>query len=146
MAYGTAAGVAALTPTFTRDGAFYDAGASDTATTPTLAQVNTWLDEVSALMDNALATEAFITPVTDADVLPILNGYVQGIVHDLVHFSRKAGRFYSKRALDAGSSPFNLITSEITDWVKANYEGFVNQGVPQIDGVRPKSAASMTML
>jgi len=146
MAYGTAAGVAALTPMYTDDGEFKDAGASDVATNPTLTQVEAWLDDVSKLMDTALAEEAFVTPVTDTDIVPILDLYVEGIVHDLVHYSRKAGRFYSKRALDSGSSPFNTISTEIHDWVKMKANGFANLGLARLSGVRPSSWASFDLL
>jgi len=146
MTYGTVAGVAALTPMYTDDGAFRDAGASDVATNPSLTQVTGWLSDVSALMDAALAEEAFITPVTDTDILPILDLYVEGIVHDIVHYSRKAGRFYSKRALDAGSSPFNTISDEITDWVADKANGFANLGLARLTGVRPKSSATFDLL
>lgn len=139
MSYGTAAGVGGLSPTFSDNGEFFDDGISSTASKPSLSQVVEWLTQVSALMDTAMSDEGFTVPVTLAAVLPELDLLVNGIVKDLVDFSRKSGRFYTKRSLDAGVAPFMAIDKELHDWVKRKTRGFTNQGVPKPDPSRSEA-------
>lgn len=140
MAYGSAAGVAALSSMWTGGGEF------KTTTKPTLAQVTEWLTQVSSLIDTAIADEGFTTPVTDTDLTPEINLLVNGIVKDLVDYSRKAGRFYSKQALDAGTSPFMTIDEEIQKWVQRKTIGFEAQGLTRLDDIRGRSVASFDLL
>lgn len=125
MSYGSAAGVGGLSALWS------DSGTFTTSTRPTLAQVNTWLDEVSALVDTALADEGFTVPVTVAGVVKELDLLVNGIVKDLCDYSHGAGRFFSERAIDAGISPFITIDKEVHAWVQRKSVGFENQGVPK---------------
>lgn len=139
MTYGTADGVGGLSPTFSDDGSFYDDAISQTATKPTLTQVEEWLAQVSSLMDTALSDEGFTVPITNTSVLPEINLLVNGITKDLVDYSRKSGRFYAKRSLDAGTSPFMAIDEELHEWVKRKTQGFVNLGVPRPDAARSQA-------
>ena len=125
MSYGSAAGVGGLSALWS------DSGTFTTSTRPTLAQVNTWLDEVSALVDTALKDEGFTVPVTVAGVVKELDLLVKGIVKDLCDYSHGAGRFFSERAIDAGISPFITIDKEVHAWVQRKSVGFENQGVPK---------------
>lgn len=125
MSYGSAAGVGGLSALWS------DSGTFTASTRPTLTQVNTWLDEVSALVDTALEDEGFTTPVTVAGVVKELDLLVNGIVKDLADYSHGAGRFFSERAIEAGLSPFMTIDKEVHAWVQRKSVGFANQGVPQ---------------
>jgi len=123
MSYGSAAGVGALSALYSSSGTF------TVSTTPTLAAVNNWLDEVSALLDTALEDEGFATPVTTAAIVKELDLLVNGITVDLVNYSHNAGRFYTEQALKAGVSPFMTIDKEVHEWVKRKSVGFEAQGL-----------------
>jgi len=146
MSYGSVAGVAALSPMWTRDGSFYDDGASETATDPSLSQVTTWLEEVSSMLDTAMADAGFVVPVTEAAVLPQFNLLVNGIVKDIVDYSRKSGRFFIKKALDSGLSPFAAIDQELHDWVIRKTVGLEGQGVLKDDDVIGRNVATFDLL
>jgi len=67
--YGDLDGVSALLPSI---------GEYSSTSTPTEAQVYTWLDEASALINGALAGAGYsITVAGDALILPVLSGMTQ---------------------------------------------------------------------
>ena len=140
MSYGSAAGVAALSPMWT------DSGSFTASTNPTLTQVNTWIGEVSKMLDSVLADEGFTTPVTDTDVTPMLDLLVNGFVTDLVNYSRKSGRFYSKKQLDEGASPFMTIDKEVHEWVARKAIGLQALGVEVNEDIRGRHVASIDLL
>lgn len=127
MAYGTAAGVADLSAQWT------DSGSFTVSTRPALATVNGWLDDVSAIIDTALADEGFTVPVTLAAVVKELDLLAEGLVKDLCDAAHSTGRFYSERALFSGRSPMVIVDKEIHEWVKRKSVGFENQGVPKTE-------------
>jgi len=133
--YGTADNVAAMSSVWSRGGHFYD---DDdiyvTATVPSLAQVEIWLTQFSAVVDLALRVEGFNTPLVDDIAVGAITPIVEGVVADMVHWSHKAGRFYSKKMLESGISPIRAITKELNDWVAANLIGLQNSGVPGVPG------------
>jgi hypothetical protein len=116
--YGTAAGVAALDP--------LDADTTThtflSTTFPTLQEVVNWIDEVSAIMNVALAGAGITTPVSQATVKKMLGAYVQEIVADLCHFAHGTGRFYTDRQIEKGVSPITQIRRDIASWVN-DYAG-----------------------
>jgi hypothetical protein len=127
MAYGSAVGVAALSALWATGAG----GTFDVNSRPTLAQVNTWLDEVSKLLDTALNDQGFDTPVTVTAVTGELGLLVNGVVKDLCDYSHGAGRFFTEKALDAGISPFMTVDKELHEWVKRKIVGLEKQGVPR---------------
>lgn len=127
MSYGTASGVGAMNALWS------DSGSFTAATTPTSAQVNGWLDNVSAMVDTALADEGFTVPVVLAAVVKELDLLVEGIVSDLVDAAHRTGRFYTENILTRGLSPFITIDKEVHAWVQRKSVGFENQGVPKVD-------------
>lgn len=140
MSYGSAAGVAALSALYA-DGT---TGLFTTGTRPTLAQVNVWLDEVSKLVDTALADQGFTVPVTLTTVTGELGLLVNGIVKDLADYSHGAGRFFTEKALEYGISPFMTVDKELHNWVARKVVGLENQGVPR--NTQGRSVASFEML
>jgi len=125
MAYGSAAGVAALSALWT-DGT---TGLFTPTTRPTLAQVTTWLDQVSKLLDTALNDQGFDTPVTVTAVTGEFGLLVEGIVKDLCDYSHGAGRFFTEKALEAGINPFMTVDKELHEWVKRKIVGLEKQGL-----------------
>jgi len=127
MSYGSAAGVGELSALYSDNGSF------TVSTTPTLTTVNTWLAQVSALVDTALADEGFTVPIVVAGIVQELDLLVNGIVKDLVDWSHGAGRFFTEHALEAGLSPFMTIDKEVHAWVQRKSVGLENQGVPKTE-------------
>lgn len=128
MSYGAATDVAALAGTWTLNGAF------TTATNPTLAQVNAWLEDVSDLMDLALAQHRFEIPIDTglanySKISNILSNVVVPLVADLCHAANSSGRFFTQKAIEFGMSPMKVITKDINAWVDSNADGLVALGM-----------------
>jgi len=141
MTYGTVQGVADLSSMWT------DGGSFSASTVPTSTVVSGWLEDVSNLLDTALEDECFTTPITVAEAVSMCDLLVEGIVKDLVDYSHGAGRFFTKKALDAGISPFMAIDEEIHDWVKRKTVGLEKHGVPRNESeVAGRSTASFAVL
>jgi hypothetical protein len=121
--YGTTGGVAALTKRYTNGSAVFDG-----TTNPTSTTVTTWLAEISSMVNMALATSGFAVPITDADVTPALDGFVNAMTADLVHAANSTGRFFSERALENGVSPIKAINNDVIAWVENMAAGLVVLG------------------
>jgi hypothetical protein len=110
--------VAALSRRYT------NAGTYDVTTNPTLAQVETWIDQVSGTVNILLAEKGFVIPVTQADAVLALQGVVVEAVSDLCRAANSAGRFFTDRALERGVAPMKIIRQEMADWIGEHAEGF----------------------
>jgi hypothetical protein len=128
MAYGTEANVGALARVWTTNGSW------SATTLPTSTQVNSWLDQVSAIMDTALAGSGFTVPVTQATAVKAIASYVEQAVADLCHASNSSGRFFTDRALERGISPMAAIRKEINDWVVESAAGLEALGAARQTG------------
>jgi len=120
--YGSAADVAALTSLYTISGAY------TTATIPTLANVEAWIDQVSAIMNSALAAQGFVIPVTQADAVLAIKSFVIEAVTDLSHAANSAGRYYTDTALQRGDSPMSGVRRGILSWVEMFASGLGELG------------------
>jgi hypothetical protein len=120
--YGAASDVAALTELYCISGAY------TTATIPTLAQVEGWIDQVSAIMNAALAGSGFVVPVTQADSVLAIKSYVIQAATDLAHAANSAGRFFTDQALQRGVNPMSAIRKEVMDWVGMFADGLAGLG------------------
>lgn len=126
MAYGTVLGVASYCGSITNT-----AGEFDSDTIPKYHHVTAWLNQVSALMDTALAKEGFTTPVTEATSVLALTNIIEQLVTDLCMWANRAGRFYTERSQQYGVSPWKVITNDILMWVDDNAPGLESNGVPR---------------
>jgi hypothetical protein len=130
--YGSIADVAGRTP-----GAYLNtSGTFDTTTMPTLAQVETYIDEISAIMNAALADARFVVPVTQTDAKKAIGAIVNDLAADKTHAKNSSGRFFTERALNSSLSIYEQISREIKSWVEANAQGLENLGAtrnPAID-------------
>ena len=115
--YGAASDVAALTELYTSSGSY------TTGTIPTLAQVEGWIDQVSAILNAALAGQGFVVPLTQADSVLAVKSYVIQAAVDLAHAANSAGRFFTDQALQRGVNPMSAIRKEILDWVEMFADG-----------------------
>lgn len=139
MAYSSVEQVAALSGMWTRAGEFFDEDEDALppvqSTQPSLTQVDTWLDQVSAQMDLALAQHWFVTPIDEisaGSAFMAVSAYVSQLVADLVHAANSSGRFFTDRAVERGITPMQQILSDLETWVNTNETGFVAMGVPQV--------------
>ncbi len=121
--YGTASGVAAYVGVFTASGSF------TTATKPTLAQVEAWIDQVSALLNTALAQRGFTVPMTQVDAVLAAKSTVEQLVSDLASAANSSGRFFSERFLEKGVSNWAIIRNDISAWVEEYASGLEELGV-----------------
>lgn len=121
MAYGTAAGVAALAPRYANNGTF------NSTTRPTAAHVTAWLSQVNSLLDTALAEFGFTVPITDGDITPMLDFFVNEEVAALVEGANGSGRFGPTDKKSSGRGRI-AIMNDARDWVKANAAGLERMG------------------
>lgn len=132
MSYGTPAGVASYSGTWTRGGVFYNASSSPTVvapTKPTYTQVETWLTQLSDMFDTALSNEGFQVPVVATKSANAITMKVETLCADLVAYANGLGRLYTDRAINSGA--LTLLNKEINDWVHNNLTGLTNDGVPR---------------
>lgn len=120
--YGSAAGVASYVGVYTSAGSF------STATNPTLAHVESWIDQVSALLNTALAARGFTVPLTQPDVVLAAKSLVEQLVSDLAHAANSSGRFFSERFLERGVSHWYVIRQDISNWVEEYASGIEELG------------------
>jgi hypothetical protein len=120
--YGSVADVAALTKRFTLNGEF------TTATTPTLAQVEKFLDTASAWINTYLAENGFTIPVTQADVKIVLDGLAVEAAADLVQVVNSAGRFFTEKAVERGLDPYRILQREVSGRLAEMATGFEKLG------------------
>lgn len=120
--YGTAAGVAGYVGVYTASGSF------TTGTLPTLANVEAWIDQVSALLNTALAKRGFTVPLTQADAVLAAKSLVEQLVSDLVQAANSSGRFFSERFLERGVSNWAVIRNDISNWVEEYASGLEELG------------------
>lgn len=122
--YGTAADVAAFTSIYTDTTTHL----YTTATIPTLANVESWIDQVSAIMNSALAAQGFVIPVTQADSVLSIKSFIVEAVADLSHAANSAGRYYTDAALQRGDSPMTGVRRSILTWVEMFANGLAELG------------------
>lgn len=148
--YCTEDDVAALT-IYTRGKQFYDADAGDLytpaveATNPSKSAVDSWITQVSRMMDAALASHWFIVPVPTSlvDVLALLKPQVARIVADMCDDANSAGRFYSERVIDNGLSKMGIIVKDLDAFVATNEDGLLAMGLTQVQRSAQKSQITM---
>jgi len=121
--YGTPADVAALVPRYTDS----TTRVFNSSTRPTIQQVETYIDRISAILNVLLAEQGFAIPVVQQDAAMALAELVIESVIDLCHAANSAGRFFSDREL-RGQSPMKILRNELADWIETHAAGFENLG------------------
>lgn len=120
--YGAVADVEALTRIYTNSGVF------DTSTIPTKTQVESMIDQVSALVNVSLSAQGFRIPITQSDAKRAIDSLVNQLVSDLAHAANSAGRFFTERALTGGLSIWAQVRKDIDDWVGTSATGLASLG------------------
>ena len=132
MAYGSPEGVGALAKTWTNDGEFTNETLYEPGTPTTLAEVEEWLEQVSAFVDIALANEGFSVPVSHVGVLKAIDLRVNALVSDIVHLQHDKGRLFSDRIQESGTPVMTIIERELMSWVTSRANGFENLGLVRV--------------
>ena len=120
--YGTAAGVAAHVPRIVRG----TTGLFDATTRPTITTVETWLDEVSALLNAMLAQMGFTIPISQADAKRMLDLWANQEVAAICEGVNGAGRFRNLT-----DSRMTLMASEVQKFIEDNARGIQALGAPR---------------
>ncbi len=123
--YGTASDVAALSQTFTDNGVF------KTTTRPTELQVEAFIDQISGILNVALAGESFAVPITQADAKLACVSLVSETVKDMVAAANSTGRFFSESSMKSNLSMLAQIRRDIKDWVEDSASGLEEIGAPR---------------
>jgi len=117
--------VAALTPSYTDDGEY------DLTTRPTLAQVEKFLDRVSAVLNVALAQAGFSVPVTQADAALAIDEFAVEHATYLCQAANRAGPYFpDSRQLSMGSA-YDLLREAALRFVAEMAAGLEALGVPR---------------
>jgi hypothetical protein len=122
--YGTVVGVASLVVRYSSGGTF------TTLTTPTLAQVERYIDQVSSLLNAILSREGFTIPITQSDSILAMGFFVEEEVASIVEGIHGSGRF-GPTTKSPGASRFSLLSQDVQAFVETNAAGFENLGAPR---------------
>lgn len=122
--YGTADGVAVRCGQYA-DGA---TGLFATSTHPTKTQVETFVNQMSGLLNSALSKAGFAVPLLQSDCVAAVTGIVEEYAADMVLATGFQGRFYSTNFQQSGKNRLAVIAGEINDWVISAADGLENLG------------------
>jgi hypothetical protein len=125
--YGSPSGVAAYCRFLTNSGVF------TSSTNPTLANVETWLKQVSVMLDSAMNIQGFITPLKSTEAVEAASLIVEQIVADMSKGANSTGRFFSEKTLNSGVSMWQMIAEDLAAWVETMAPGLEQMGVERGD-------------
>lgn len=121
--YGDVDEIAALVPRYaSAQGKFSE------ATNPTLANVESLADQVSALLNAALSQNGFAIPISQADARLMLDLFVNQEVAALIEGIRGSGRFGPRTGRGRPVNRFALIMDDVEDFIRRNSVGLERQG------------------
>jgi hypothetical protein len=121
--YGVVSEIAALVPRYTKGGAF------DASTRPTKTQVESWCDQVSAIVNNILSDNGFTIPITQTDCKLMLDFFINEEVASICEGVNGHGRFGPQpRRGSGGSGRFSIILTDVEDFLNRNMAGFERLG------------------
>ena len=121
--YGSTSGVAALVPKYANPSALFDE-----TTKPTLAYVETSVDQVSGIMNSILAELGFAVPVTDDDVKDMLDGFANMTVSHVVEYANGTGRFGPRDKTSKGRGLYSILMGEIKTFLEGVAAGMERLG------------------
>lgn len=125
--YGSAVGVGSYCRTLSSQGVF------TTSSNPTLSAVESWLTQISAMLDSVLRVEGFVTPLTQETAVSMSTVIVEMIVADMAKGANSTGRFFSEKSLDSSQTMWRTIVDDLTAWVAAMASGLEELGAERGD-------------
>ena len=126
--YGTVAGTAALARTWTTNDTFLDADLYQDGTNPTQTTVENWINQVSAILNLALAKYGFTTPLTTSRGVLAAASIVETITADLCAYANSKGRFMTEKFQERGYSVWRAIREDLDAWVLEYAPGLEQDG------------------
>lgn len=120
--YGSALGVASYCRSITSSGVF------TTSTHPTLSSVQSWLEQISAMLDSILASQGFKTPLENDNAVQAATTVVEQTVADMAKGANSTGRFFTDKALQNGQSMWQTIATDLASWVEIMAPGLEQMG------------------
>lgn len=127
--YGSVAGVVALCPRYGSGGTF------TTTTRPTLAQVEAWIDQVSALINGYLSGKGFAIPITQTDAVTALALCVNQYAADLAESVNGAGRLGPNTEILKYRGQWEVITRELRTYLDEISTGWERLGATRTTSV-----------
>ena len=115
--YGSISEVEALVGRYTSSGDF------TSSTRPTLAQVERFIDRISAIVNVLLAEQGFSVPVTQVDAKLALDEFVVQEAVQLCHAANGAGAFAPGSRELRNQTPFQIITKEAEEFITQHAAG-----------------------
>src|SRR5262245_7437882 len=133
-AYGSIDEVAGLVGRYTNDGEF------DDTTNPKLAQVEKFINRVSAIVNTLLAEEGFVIPISATEPKLVMDEFVIAQVCQLCDAANGAGGFApGNEEFRHGHTPFQIITGEAASFIGKHANGLEALGAArnksQLDGL-----------
>lgn len=127
--YGSTDGVAALAYRWTNASGVFDA-----TTEPTIAQVESWIDQVSAMMNVALANCRYTTfPITIDTITEMMDGYVNQTVATVCEGRHDIGRLgptaLTNSVTGSVRSMWAVVGGEAATFIKDNCDAFEYLGL-----------------
>lgn len=113
-------------------------GAFSTSTKPTLAQVEGYVNQISAMVNAILATAGFSIPVRQADILLALAFFVEEEVASICEGINGSGRFGPTAKPSGGKGRYALLMDDVVAFINGQADGFELMGAD-----RPNLASSM---
>lgn len=127
--YGDTGEVAAMQPRFANS-----SGIFDTTTRPTLLQVESFIDQVSGVLNIQLAAHGFSVPVSQADAKLGLDLFVNQEVAAIVEGVNGSGRFGpTQRQVQA--SRYSLILKDVAEFLEATALGLERLGATRSEAL-----------
>ena len=120
--YGTAAGVASYVPRYANGSATFDG-----TTRQKLTQIESFIDQISSLVNAILASNGFHTPITQADVKLAITIFVEQEVAAIAEGINGSGRF-GPTTKTPNKSRFQIIMEDISAFILEHADGFENLG------------------
>ncbi len=126
--YGSVAGVEALSWRFTNAGSF------DGTTKPTLVQVESWIDQVSGVINLTLAGCRYTTlPITIDTIIDTFDLYVNQITADIVEGSHDIGRLGPTALTNARTGSikamWGMVAGEVATFIRDQCDAFEYLGL-----------------
>jgi len=120
--YGSASGVASYVPRYANVSATFD-----TNTRPKLTQIESYIDQISGLVNAILASNGFHIPVTQADAKSAITIFIEQEVAAIAEGINGSGRF-GPTTKTPSKSRFAIIMEDISAFILEHADGFENLG------------------
>ena len=115
--YASVADIEARVPQYTSSGTF------GTGTRPTATQVESFIDDVSSLVNALLAEAGFAIPVSQADAKRVLDLFVADEASAMVEGVHRAGRFAPGNEELRSQSRFTVVMNDAASFIERHAEG-----------------------